>query len=132
MVFDDEARQPLLAGVSKLTKAVRSTLGPRGRNAVLDKGWGSPKITKDGVTVAEDIELDDPYENLGAKLVKEAASKTNDVAGDGTTKATVLAEGIYKEGLRMIAAGADPMVLSRGISKATAIVVEAVKKMAEP
>jgi chaperonin GroEL len=132
MVFDDEARAPLAAGVSKLAKAVRSTLGPRGRNAVLDKGWGSPKITKDGVTVAEDIELDDPYENLGAKLVKEAASKTNDVAGDGTTTATVLAEGIYKEGLRMIAAGADPMALSRGISKATAIVVEAVKKMAEP
>ncbi len=117
MVFDDEARQPLAAGVNKLAKAVRSTLGPRGRNAVLDKGWGSPKITKDGVTVAEDIELDDPYENLGAKLVKEAASKTNDVAGDGTTTATVLAEAIYKEGLRMIAAGADPMALSRGISK---------------
>ena len=92
MVFDDEARQPLLAGVTKLARAVRSTLGPRGRNAVLDKGWGSPKVTKDGVTVAEDIELDDPYENLGAQLVKEAASKTNDVAGDGTTTATVLAE----------------------------------------
>src|SRR5262245_14626047 len=83
MVFDDEARQPLAAGVSKLARAVRSTLGPRGRNAVLDKGWGSPKITKDGVTVAEDIELEDPFENLGAQLVKEAASKTNDVAGDG-------------------------------------------------
>ena len=92
MVFDDEARAPLAAGVAKLARAVRSTLGPRGRNAVLDKGWGSPKVTKDGVTVAEDIELDDPYENLGAQLVKEAASKTNDVAGDGTTTATVLAE----------------------------------------
>ena len=92
MVFDDEARQPLLAGVSKLARAVKSTLGPRGRNAVLDKGWGSPKVTKDGVTVAEDIDLEDPYENLGAQLVKEAASKTNDVAGDGTTTATVLAE----------------------------------------
>ena len=111
MVFDDEARQPLLAGVSKLARAVRSTLGPRGRNAVLDKGWGSPKVTKDGVTVAEDIELDDPYENLGAQLVKEAASKTNDVAGDGTTTATVLAEAIFREGLKMIAAGADPMAL---------------------
>ena len=132
MVFDDEARQPLAAGVAKLAKAVRSTLGPRGRNAVLDKGWGSPKITKDGVTVAEDIELDDPYENLGAKLVKEAASKTNDIAGDGTTTATVLAEAIYKEGLRMIAAGADPMALSRGISKATELVFEAIKKMATP
>ncbi len=117
MVFDDEARQPLLAGVSKLARAVRSTLGPRGRNAVLDKGWGSPKVTKDGVTVAEDIELDDPYENLGAQLVKEAASKTNDVAGDGTTTATVLAEAIFREGLKMIAAGADPMALSRGIAQ---------------
>ena len=132
MVFDDEARQPLLAGVSKLARAVRSTLGPRGRNAVLDKGWGSPKITKDGVTVAEDIELDDPYENLGAQLVKEAASKTNDVAGDGTTTATVLAEAIFREGLKMIAAGADPMALSRGIGKATDAVIEAVRKLATP
>jgi chaperonin GroEL len=132
MVFDDEARNPLASGVAKLAKAVRSTLGPRGRNAVLDKGWGSPKITKDGVTVAEDIELDDPYENLGAKLVKEAASKTNDIAGDGTTTATVLAEAIYKEGLRMISAGADPMALSRGINKATELVIEAIKKMAVP
>ncbi len=97
-----------MAGVSKLARAVRSTLGPRGRNAVLDKGWGSPKVTKDGVTVAEDIELDDPYENLGAQLVKEAASKTNDVAGDGTTTATVLAEAIFREGLKMIAAGRRP------------------------
>ena len=120
MVFDDEARQPLLAGVTKLARAVGSTLGPRGRNAVLDKGWGSPKITKDGVTVAEEIELEDPYENLACQLVKEAATKTNDVAGDGTTTATVLAEAIYKEGLRMISAGADPMALSRGIQKAVA------------
>ncbi|MEX0586054.1 MAG: chaperonin GroEL, partial [Pirellulales bacterium] len=108
------------------------TLGPRGRNAVLDKGWGSPKVTKDGVTVAEDIDLDDPYENLGAQLVKEAASKTNDVAGDGTTTATVLAEAIYKEGLRMIAAGGDPMALARGIQKATAAIVEAIAKLATP
>ena len=132
MVFDDEARQPLLAGVSKLARAVRSTLGPRGRNAVLDKGWGSPKVTKDGVTVAEDIELDDPYENMGAQLVKEAASKTTDVAGDGTTTATVLAEAIFREGLKMIAAGADPMALSRGIDKAVDAVVEDVKKLAKP
>ena len=117
MVFDDDARAPLLAGVTKLAKAVRSTLGPRGRNAVLDKGWGSPKITKDGVTVAEDIELDDPYENLAVQLVKEAASKTNDVAGDGTTTATVLTEAIFREGLKMVAAGYDPMSLTRGISK---------------
>jgi chaperonin GroEL len=130
MVFDDEARQPLLAGVSKLARAVRSTLGPRGRNAVLDKGWGSPKITKDGVTVAEEIELDDPYENLGAQLVKEAASKTNDVAGDGTTTATVLAEAIFREGLKMIAAGADPMALSRGIAKAVETVNAEIGKMA--
>ncbi|MEK6248253.1 MAG: chaperonin GroEL, partial [Planctomycetales bacterium] len=130
MVFDDEARQPLAAGVTKLAKAVRSTLGPRGRNAVLDKGWGSPKITKDGVTVAEDIELEDANENLAVQLVKDAATKTNDVAGDGTTTATVLAEGIYKEGLKMIAAGADPMSLSRGINKATSAVTEAILKMA--
>ena len=132
MVFDEEARQALAAGVSKLARAVRSTLGPRGRNAVLDKGWGSPKVTKDGVTVAESIELDDPYENLGAQLVKEAASKTNDVAGDGTTTATVLAEAIFREGLKMIAAGADPMALSRGISKATEVVSTAIGKMATP
>src|SRR5215212_8479515 len=108
LTYSDEARQKLLAGVGKLARAVRSTLGPRGRNAVLDKGWGSPNVTKDGVTVAEEIELQDPYENMGAQLVKEAASKTSDVAGDGTTTATVLAEAIYREGLKMIAAGHDP------------------------
>jgi chaperonin GroEL len=118
LAFDEEARARLLAGVEKLTRAVKSTLGPRGRNAVLDKGWGAPKVTKDGVTVAEEISLDDPYENLGAQLVKEAASKTNKIAGDGTTTATVLAEGIYREGLKMVAAGADPMSLARGIQKA--------------
>ncbi|MDG1808878.1 MAG: chaperonin GroEL [Pirellulaceae bacterium] len=130
MVFDDAARKPLLEGVSKLAKAVRSTLGPRGRNAVLDKGWGSPKITKDGVTVAEDIELDDPFENLGVQLVKEAASKTNDIAGDGTTTATVLAEAIFREGLKMIAAGYDAMALSRGIAKATQAISDAINKQA--
>jgi chaperonin GroEL len=132
ILFDDEARQALAAGVSKLARAVRSTLGPRGRNAVLDKGWGSPKVTKDGVTVAENVELDDPYENLGAQLVKEVASKTNDVAGDGTTTATVLAEAIFKEGLKMIAAGADPMGLSRGIAKATEAISAAILKLATP
>src|SRR5205814_10328265 len=96
MVFEDDCRQPLLSGVSKLTRAVKSTLGPRGRNAVLDKGWGSPKVTKDGVTVAQDIDLEDKFQNMGVQLVKEAASKTGDVAGDGTTTATVLAEAIYK------------------------------------
>jgi chaperonin GroEL len=132
MVFDEAAQKPLLSGVSKLARAVRSTLGPRGRNAILDKGWGSPKITKDGVTVAEDIELDDPYENLGVQLVKEAASKTNDVAGDGTTTATVLAEAIFREGLKMIAAGYDAMALSRGIGKATAAVCKEVDRLAKP
>src|SRR6187549_860143 len=130
MVFDDEARAPLAAGVDKLARAVRSTLGPRGRNAVLDKGWGSPKVTKDGVTVAENVELEDPFENLGAQLVKEAASKTNDVAGDGTTTATVLAEAIFREGLKMIAAGADPMALSRGIQIAVNAVSEQIGKNA--
>src|SRR6187551_880238 len=130
MVFQDDCRQPLLSGVSKLARAVRSTLGPRGRNAVLDKGWGSPKVTKDGVTVAEDIELEDANENMGAQLVKEAASKTNDIAGDGTTTATLLAEAIFREGLKMIAAGADPMALSRGIAKATEAVCDQVLKAA--
>ncbi len=132
MVFDDEARNPLAIGVSKLARAVISTLGPRGRNAVLDKGWGAPKVTKDGVTVAEDIDLDDPYENLGAQLVKEAASKTNDIAGDGTTTATVLAEAIYREGLKMVAAGADPMALSRGIHKGAEAVIKSIKRMSTP
>ncbi len=132
MVFDDEARQPLLDGVSKLARAVRSTLGPRGRNAVLDKGWGSPKVTKDGVTVAEEIELDDPFENLGAQLVKEAASKTNEVAGDGTTTATIMAEAIFREGLKMIAAGADPMALSRGIQQGVDVVSKEITKLAKP
>ena len=132
MVFEDEARKPLLAGVSKLARAVKSTLGPRGRNAVLDKGWGSPKVTKDGVTVAEDIDLDNPFENLGAQLVKEAASKTNDVAGDGTTTATVLSEAIFREGLKMIAAGADAMALARGIHKAVEAVSKEILGLATP
>ncbi|MCR4413052.1 MAG: chaperonin GroEL [Thermoguttaceae bacterium] len=132
MVYELEARHMLAEGVGKLARAVRSTLGPRGRNAVLDKGWGAPKVTKDGVTVAEDIELETPEENLGAQLVKEAASKTNDVAGDGTTTATVLAEAMYREGLKAIAAGHDPMALARGIHKGVETVVEAIKKMASP
>src|SRR6201996_946971 len=131
LAYSDDARQKLLAGVSKLARAVRSTLGPRGRNAVIDKGWGSPTVTKDGVTVAEDIELADPYENMGAQLVKEAASKTSDVAGDGTTTATVLAEAVYREGLKMIAAGHDPMALTRGIQKAVDKVVEELAKLAD-
>src|SRR5256714_4241133 len=131
LTYSDEARQKLLSGVGKLARAVRSTLGPRGRNAVLDKGWGSPNVTKDGVTVAEEVELEDPYENMGAQLVKEAATKTSDVAGDGTATATVLAEAIYREGLKMIAAGSDPMALTRGIQKAVGRVVEELHKLAE-
>src|SRR5437899_8166198 len=131
LTYSDEARQKLLAGVSKLARAVRSTLGRRGRNAVLDKGWGSPNVTKDGVTVAEEIELKDPYENMGAQLVKEAASKTSDVAGDGTTTATVIAEAVYREGLKMIAAGHDPMALTRGLQKAIDKVVAQLASMAE-
>src|SRR5213595_95529 len=129
--YSDDARQKLLAGVTKLAKAVRSTLGPRGRNAVIDKGWGSPNVTKDGVTVAEEIELEDPYENRGAQLVKEAASKTSDVAGDGTTTATVLAEAVYRDGLKMIAAGHDPMALIRGIRRGVERVVEELHRLAE-
>lgn len=131
MSFDDAARGSVAAGVTKLARAVKSTLGPRGRNAVLDKGWGAPKVTKDGVTVAEEITLEDPEENLGALLVKQAAQKTNQSAGDGTTTATVLAEAIFLEGLKMVAAGADPMALSRGIQKAAAEVCDFVAKQAK-
>src|SRR5476651_2111248 len=132
LAYADEARQKLLAGVSKLARAVRSTLGPRGRNAVLDKGWGSPNVTKDGVTVAEDIELTDPFENMGAQLVKEAASKTSDIAGDGTTTATVLAEFVFREGLKAIAGGSDPMALVRGIQIGVEEVVKELHKLADP
>jgi chaperonin GroEL len=131
LVFADDARAKLLAGATKLARAVRSTLGPRGRNAVLDKGWGSPNVTKDGVTVAEDIELTDPFENMGAQLVKEAASKTSDVAGDGTTTATVLAEYIFREGLKAVAGGSDPMAIVRGIQAGVEKVVEELHKLAE-
>src|SRR5438270_579709 len=132
LTFDAEARKSLLEGVMKLARAVKATLGPRGRNAVLDKGWGAPTVTKDGVTVAEEIELKDKYENIGAKLVKEAASKTSDVAGDGTTTATVLAEAIFKEGYRNLTAGADAMALARGIRKAVEAVVESLRKQTKP
>jgi chaperonin GroEL len=132
LTFDVEARKALLSGVTKLAKAVKVTLGPRGRNAVLDKGWGSPTITKDGVSVAEEVELKDKFENIGAKLVKEAASKTSDVAGDGTTTATVLAEAIFKEGYRSLAAGTDAMALARGIRAAVLAVIEHLKKQSKP
>src|ERR1700723_300102 len=124
IVFEEQARQALLKGVNKLARAVIATLGPKGRNVVLDKKFGSPTITKDGVTVAKEIELEDPYENMGAQMVREVASKTSDIAGDGTTTATVLAESIYREGLRNVTAGANPMALQRGINKAVTAVVE--------
>src|SRR5678810_241523 len=132
LAFDAEARKALLEGVTKLARAVKATLGPRGRNAVIDKGWGAPNITKDGVTVAEEIELSDKYENIGARLVREAATKTSDVAGDGTTTATVLAEAIFKEGYRQLTSGADAMALARGIRKAVDAVVENLKKQSRP
>ena len=130
--FDDDARKHLLSGVEKLARAVKSTLGPRGRNAVLDKGWGAPKITKDGVTVAEDIELDDKFENMGVQLVKEAASKTNDTAGDGTTTATVLAEAFFKESLRFLASGVDATQMARGAQQAVNAVVEHIASISTP
>src|SRR5476649_565599 len=124
--FDDAARKSLERGVDKLANAVKVTLGPKGRNVVIDKQWGAPTITNDGVTIAREIELEDPYENLGAQLAKEVATKTNDVAGDGTTTATVLAQALVREGLRNVAAGANPMSLKRGIEKAVAAVVESI------
>ena len=125
LIFDDEARRQLLSGVEQLSKAVKATLGPKGRNVVLDKKFGSPTVTKDGVSVAKEIELANPFQNMGAQMVREAASKTSDIAGDGTTTATVLAEAIFKQGLKNVTAGADPMSLKRGIDKAvTAIVAE--------
>ena len=129
--FDAEARQKILAGVEKLSAAVTSTLGPSGRNVILDKKFGSPQITKDGVTVAKEIELADPFENMGAQMVREVASKTNDVAGDGTTTATLLAEAVYREGLKNITAGANPMALKRGIDKASEAVVGAIAKLSK-
>jgi len=121
--YDTKARSAILAGVEKLSRAVKSTLGPAGRNVIIDKKWGSPTITKDGVTVAKEIELTDPFENMGAQMVREVASKTSDVAGDGTTTATLLAEMIYRHGLKNVTAGANPMVLQRGIQKAVDLVV---------
>ena len=129
--FDEAARQALLRGVEKLAKAVKATLGPSGRNVILDKKFGSPTITKDGVTVAKEVELDDPYENMGAQLVREVASKTSDIAGDGTTTATVLAEAIYREGLKNVTAGANPTYLQRGIQKAVDAVVAEIAKISK-
>jgi chaperonin GroEL len=132
IIFDEKARQAILIGVQTLAKAVKVTLGPRGRNVVLDKKWGSPTITKDGVTVAKEIELEDRYENMGAQMVREVATKTSDVAGDGTTTATVLAEAIFREGLRNVTAGSNPMGIKRGIDKAVKAVVEELKSISKP
>ena len=131
LMFESEARQLILKGVEKLSRAVKATLGPRGRNVILDKKFGSPTITKDGVTVAKEIELENPFENMGAQMVREVASKTSDIAGDGTTTATVLAESIYREGLKNVTAGANPMDLKRGIDKATEVIVDELKKMSK-
>jgi chaperonin GroEL len=132
MIFSEEARAKILSGVNQLTEAVKATLGPKGRNVVIDKKFGSPTITKDGVTVAKEIELKDPFENMGAQMVREVASKTSDVAGDGTTTATVLAQAIYREGSKNVTAGASAMELKRGIDKAVEVVIEELKKLSKP
>src|SRR5512136_1828786 len=132
LVFSTEAQYALKRGVDALASAVATTLGPKGRNVALDKKFGAPTVTHDGVTVAKEIELKDPYENMGAQLLKEVASKTNDVAGDGTTTATVLAQAIVTEGLKNVAAGANPMVIKKGIDMAVDKVVEAIKKNSIP
>src|SRR5712692_9259527 len=132
LLFDEAARHALKNGVDALADAVKITLGPKGRNVVLEKKFGSPTITNDGVTIAKDIELEDPFENIGAQLAKEIASKTNDIAGDGTTTATVLGQAIVHEGLKNVAAGANPMALKRGIEKAAAALLTAIKKNAIP
>ena len=123
LTFDEDARNAIKRGVDSLTSAVKVTLGPKGRNVVIEKSFGAPTITKDGVTVAKEIELEDPYENMGAQMVKEVASKTSDVAGDGTTTATILGQSIYQEGLKNVAAGHNPMALKRGIEKAVNAIV---------
>ena len=127
ITYGDASRQAILRGVNSLANAVKVTLGPRGRNVILDKAYGSPTITKDGVTVAKEIDLKDPLENMGAQMVKEVASKTSDVAGDGTTTATVLAQAIYREGAKNVTAGANPMAIKRGIDKAVAAITAELK-----
>ncbi len=129
--FDDEGRRSLLRGVEQIARAVKVTLGPKGRNVILDKKFGSPTVTKDGVSVAKEIELEDAFENMGAAMIKEVAEKTSDNAGDGTTTATVLAEAIYREGLKNVTAGANPMALKRGIDKAVTAVIEKIGKLSK-
>ena len=132
IIYDAEARASMLRGVKTLAKAVAVTLGPKGRNVVIDKSWGSPTVTKDGVTVAKEIELEDKFENMGAQMVKEVASKTSDTAGDGTTTATVLARAIYEEGQKLVVAGNNPMSIKRGIDKAIEAAVKELAKMSKP
>src|SRR4030081_1127517 len=132
IVHGEESRAAILRGVNQLADAVKITLGPKGRNVVLGRAYGSPTITKDGVTVAKEIDLKDPLENMGAQMVREVASKTSDVAGDGTTTATVLAQAIYREGVKTVAAGANPMALKRGIDKAVERATEEIKRLAKP
>src|SRR5947209_9662383 len=129
IAFDQEARDAMRRGIAKLARAVKVTLGPKGRNVILQKSFGSPTVTKDGVTVAKEIELEDKYENMGARMVREVASKTSDVAGDGTTTATVLAEAIFNEGLRAVVSGINSMLMKRGIEKAVDDVVAKLQKM---
>src|SRR5881398_2056435 len=132
IVYSDNTRQAILRGVNQLADTVKVTLGPRGRNVVLDKKFGGPTITKDGVAVAKEIELKDPLENMGAQMVKEVASKTSDIAGDGTTTATVLAQAIFREGVKTVAAGANPMALKRGIDKAVEKAIAEIKRLSKP
>src|SRR3990167_4164868 len=132
ITYAEDARSAILRGVNKLADAVKVTLGPKGRNVVIEKKFGAPTITKDGVTVAKEIELTDPLENLGAQMVKEVATKTSDIAGDGTTTATVLAQAIFREGLKNVTAGANPMAIKRGIEKAVAAITEELKKISVP
>src|SRR5919205_3321784 len=132
LLYSEAARASILKGVNQLADAVKATLGPKGRNAILDKKFGAPTITKDGVTVAKEIELKNPYENMGAQLVREVASKTSDVAGDGTTTATVLAQAIFREGAKNNTAGGNPMEIKRGIDRAVEAIIAELKKMAKP
>jgi len=130
--YDEEARKSILKGVNTLADAVKVTLGPKGRNVILDRSYGAPTVTKDGVTVAKEIELEDKFENMGAQMVKEVASKTSDVAGDGTTTATILAQAIFREGAKSVAAGSNPMDVKRGIDKAVDVVVKELRKLSKP
>src|SRR3977135_4169984 len=132
IIYSEDSRQAILRGVNQLADAVKVSLGPKGRNVVLEKKYGGPNITKDGVTVAKEIELKDPLENMGAQMVKEVASKTSDIAGDGTTTATVLAQAIFREGVKSVAAGANPMAVKRGIERAVEAATEQIKKLSKP